>query len=1086
MKIIIVLFTAFIISFAANAQDNKIKLTLKETALHDIFTSIEEQSDYTFLYFHKDVKNVTISNINIEDSEIKNILKILLKDTGLKFKINDKVIVINKMTDKKNQLEIIRKYLVKGIIIDEDGVPLPGVTIVEKGTKTGIVSDINGRYEIPIVHNNTVTFSFVGKKSIESVISRDTTLNVVMRDLIFDIEEVFVTGYETEKKKNISGSIVHINSDEIQQSPTEAFEKSIQGRVAGVRFTPKTGSPGSSISVKIRGLGSINADNSPLFIIDGVQINSSENNELLPDANPLAGLNQEDIESIDILKDGASASIYGAQAANGVIIITTKKGKVGKLRVNAKISTGISEIVKKLDVLNGPQWAELTLLNYKNRFGEESTTYQSILSNYIARGWGDDGYSNAPTTDWQDAVFRTGITQKYSISASGGTKESRYFISSEYQDIKGVVINTDFKKYSFRINHSSQLNKRLYMSTNVSYSSFRQNGASDESTFANPNRSATLIVPVNPVYNEDGSYNTHFIGTYNQNVIMSSNYNLLKSTNNRLTGRLTFKLNILDNLALKSLFAYDYTEMKEKLFFDPRTIDGAAVNGRIIVSNVREKNFQTDHILVYNEDFNDIHRVNAILGFSYRKKYISPFAAQGTGVPSPDFKLLSQTARPEPPYEDYDPWRIEGYFTKVKYSYLGKYIANATLRYDGSSRFGKNKKFGWFPSISTAWRISSEKFMDKVEFIDELKLRASYGVTGNSSLGSFINMQRFVGVGDYLEKPAITPDLQVGNNDIEWEENHTINLGLDISFLRRRINLEADVFHRTTKNLLLARNIPYSTGHVFIWENSGEVVNKGIELVLETKNIKQKNLTWTSSFNIAFNHNEITALQDNIEKIGNDFKVGEPIGAAYTYRYAGVDPDNGQPMWYDKDGNTTYEPKSDDRVWIDSHLPKIYGGLVNDLKIGRFNLSAVFDFQYGARILNTNKFFLARGGQTADRNQLQVVYNKYWKKPGDKTWVPRPVYGGVYNGVATKRFYSASTLLYEKTDFLKLRTLSLQYTLSQELSYRIHAEKISLFINGYNLWTDSPYSGFDPEFTDQDNGVYPPSRTVMAGINVSF
>ncbi len=1086
MKKSIIFIIIYLLSLTAFCQNNEIKLSLTKASLQDIFTSIEDQSDYTFLYFHKDVKNVKIDFINIVEKDIAKILEILLEKTDLKYKINDKVIVINKESEKKKQLQIIRKYLVTGTITDETGTPLPGVTIMEKGSKTGIVTDINGRYEFPVTEYNTINFSFIGKSTQEHTISSDTTLNVIMKDIIIDIEEILVTGYETEKKKNVSGSIVHITSDDIQQSPTESFEKAIQGRVAGVQFTPETGSPGSSVSVKIRGLGSINADNSPLFIIDGVQINSSDNNSIIPTSNALAGINYEDIESIDILKDGATASIYGAQAANGVIIITTKKGESGKIKINAKISTGVSQVVKKLDVLNGPQWAELTLLNYKNRYGIESESYQTILSDFISKGWGEDGFSKAPTTDWQDAVFRTGITEKYNISASGGTRASRYYVSSEYQNIQGVVINSNFSKYAFRLNHSSQMSKRIYLSTHINYYSFRQNGVLDESSFANPNRSATLIVPTNPIYNADGSYFTNLIGTYKHNVVMESNLNVLKATTSRFTARLTLNINILENLNLKSLLAYDYTEILEKFFFDPRTLDGAPVNGRAGVSNVRERNIQTDHLLAYNKDFGNSHRMNAILGFSFRKNVTKTNYAEGTGVSSPDFKLLSQTARPEPPEETFNEWRIAGLFSKAKYSYQDKYIFNATLRYDGSSKFGNGKLYGFFPSVAGAWRISSERFMKDLNFVDDAKLRASYGITGNSNIGNYVNMQRFVGTGDYLEKPGLAPDPIFGNQNIKWEENHTINLGLDLSFLNNRISLETDVFKRTTKNLLLARELPNTTGHVSIWENSGEVVNKGIEIVINTKNIKTKEFSWSTSMNMALNKNEITALQKGIDRIGTLYKVGEPIGAAYTYRYAGVDPDNGRPMWYDKSGNTTYQPKSDDRVWIDSFLPNFYGGLINDIKIGNISFSAVFDFQTGGRILNTNKSFLARGGSTGDRNQLQVNYDDYWKKPGDKTWIPKPVYGGVYDATATRQFYSASTLLFEKTDFIKLRTLSLEYELPLELSYKINAEKIIFFINGYNLWTTSPYTGFDPEFTDQDNGVYPPSRTITAGINLSF
>lgn len=1086
MKRLIVLIAFYLLTITAFGQEQEIKLSLTKTSLQDIFTSIEDQSDYTFLYFHKDVKAVEVSFIEIVEKDIKKILDLLLSNTDLKYKINDKVIVINKASDRKQQLQIIRKYLVRGVIMDEFGNVLPGVTIVEKGTKTGIVSDSNGKYELPVVQNNTITYSFVGKNKQEIVIDSDTTLNIIMKDIIFDIEEVLVTGYETEKKKNVSGSIVHINSDEIQQSPTESFEKSIQGRVAGVQFTPKTGSPGSSVSVKIRGLGSINADNSPLFIIDGVQINSSENNSIVPTSNALAGLNYEDIESIDILKDGATASIYGAQAANGVIIITTRKGKTGKIRINAKVSTGVSKVVKKLDVLSGPQWAELTLINYKNRYGEGGIDYQVKLADFVSRGWGEDGFSRAPTTDWQDAVFRTGVTQKYNFSASGGTPESRFYVSSEYQDIQGVVIGTDFKKHSFRINHNTKLTDRVYLSTNINYSSFRQDGVLDESSFANPNRSATLIVPTNPVYNPDGSYFTNMTGTYLHNVVMNSDYNILKGTTNRFTSRVSLKINILDNLVFKTLVAYDYLEVLEKLFFDPRTLDGSVVNGRVGVSNIREKNIQTDNLLIYNKDIAKGHRINAILGLSFRKNVIKTNTAEGTGVSAPDFKLLGQTARPEDVDETYNEWRIAGLFSKIKYSYSGKYIVNATVRYDGSSRFGRNKQYGFFPAISGAWRMSSEDFMEDVDFVDDLKLKASYGVTGNSNIGNYVNMQRFLGKGDYMEKPGLQPDPEFGNANIKWEENHTINMGMEISAFKQRINFEADVFKRTTKNLLLARELPRTSGHEFIWENSGEVVNKGIELVVRSRNITTKDVSWETSINVAFNHNEITALQKGVDRIGNLFKVGEPIGAAYTYRYAGVDVNNGRPMWYDKDGNTTYQPKSGDRVWIDTFLPKVYGGFINELKVGNFSFSAVFDFQTGARILNTNKFFLARGGSTGDRNQLQSQYNDYWKKPGDKTWVPKPMYGGVYDGVATKKFYSASTLLYEKTDFLKFRTLSIQYRLPEEIAARVNAQKVVFFINGYNLWTVSPYTGFDPEFTDEDNGVYPPSRTITAGINVTF
>jgi len=981
---------------------------------------------------------------------------------------------------------IHQERTISGTVLDESGIPIIGATVMMEKGEGGTITDENGAFTFQIPGNQTkikLKVSYVGMLPQEITATIGVPVSIILREDITVLSDVVVIGYGTEKKKNVSGAVSNIGSEELTKTSVESIQKALQGKVSGVQIITANGVPGGAVSVNIRGRSTFSGGTAPLYIIDGVQmVTGDQSTGIVKSTDVLSTLNPEEIESIDILKDGASASIYGAQAANGVVIITTKKGREGKAKISVKLSGGMQAIANKLDLLTASQVAELDLIAVKNRYGANSSEYLGRIKQYQGFGWGDDGFSTAPTTDWYDVIYRKAYATDTQISASGGTAKTKYYLSAGYNKTDGIVKETGFERGAFRINLSQELRSWLTVNTNNNYSVMDQRQYSGVRA-ANPSRVAVLIHPANNPYDKNGEFIRDLpYGYYQHNSLQMLNLNEYKGITSKLLSANSLDFSIIEGLTFKSSYNIDLTTIEEHNFIDPRTREGAKENGTVTTMTGKLTNFQTEQVFSYSNVFNEIHRVSAVAGFSYRHQQYKRHGATGTGVSDPSLHLLGTTAVAKEVSGTFSEWKMAGLFARVNYTLNDRYIFTGTIRRDGSSRFGENNKWGIFPSISAAWRIIEESFMEPVkDWMSDLKLRGSYGVTGNSEIGDYTARRWYSSGGAYDNSSAIIPTY-IGNPYLTWEKNHSKNIGITAGFFDDRIVLEADFYQNDTKDLLYNRTIPATTGFTVIPSNMGGVRNRGIDLMLNTVNIRAGGFEWRSALNMSFTKNEITELQDGLKELG-DYKVGESISSSPTYHWAGVNSADGRPMYYDKDGYITYVPKYEDRIWLKPSDPTFYGGFTNDFTWKGFTLSVFFQFQRGAVSLWNDKLVLT--SYEGDTNLLSDMYYKHWKQPGDVTWVPKPVYQSAYPG-NPRQLSEYSTLSYEKTDYIKLKNVNLSYNFPQEWVKSMYISNLQLYVSAYNLWTTTTYPGHDPEFTGGDLGTYPQSRNYTIGLKVDF
>lgn len=984
-------------------------------------------------------------------------------------------------------LIVEQQATVSGIIVDETGLPVMGATvIIENMPGTGTVTNENGEFRISVPDESKkvkLKVSFIGMVTRDVTASVGMPITITLHEDVLALSDVVVIGYGTEKKKNIAGAVSNIGGDELTKSSVESVQKALQGKVSGVQITTANGAPGGAVSVNIRGRSTFSGGTAPLYIIDGVQmVTGDQSTGIVKSTDLLSTLNPDEIESIDILKDGASASIYGAQAANGVVIITTKKGKEGKAKISVKLSGGFQNISNKLDLLTGSQVAELDLKAMKNRYGAGSSEYLARLKQYQGFGWGDNGYSNAPNYDWYDLIYRTAYTQDAQISATGGTAKTKYFLSGAYNNTDGIVKETGFKRGAFRVNLTQELTPWLSFSTNNNYSIVDQDQYSGVRA-SNPSRVAILVHPANSPYDQNGDYLSSLpYGYYQHNAVQMLNLNEYSGKTNKLITANSLDFKVIKGLTFKSSYNADLTTIDEHNFIDPRTREGSKEKGSVTMMTSKIINFQTEQVASYTGVFNEQHRIAAIAGFSYRHQQYKTHGATGTGVSDPSLHQLGTTAVAKTVASTFSEWKMASLFARVNYTFKDRYIATATIRRDGSSRFGENNKWGFFPSISLAWRIVEESFMESTkDWLSDLKLRASYGVTGNSEIGDYTARRWYSAGGAYDNESAIIPTY-IGNPYLTWEKNHSRNIGVSAAFFDNRIGIETDFYLNDTKDLLYNRTIPATTGFTIIPSNMGGVRNKGIDILLNTVNVEVKDFQWKSALNLSFTKNKITELQDGLNVLG-DYKVGQSISSIPTYQWAGVNSTDGRPMYYDKNGYITYVPKDEDRAWTKPADPTFYGGFNNDFSWKGLTLSVFFQFQRGAVSLWNDKLVLT--SYEGDTNLLSDMYFSHWNQPGDVTWVPKPSSQSAYPG-NPRQTSDYSTLVYEKTDYIKLKNVSLSYDFPQAMLKGIHISSLQLFLSGYNLWTSTTYPGHDPEFTGGDLGAYPQSRSYTLGLKVDF
>jgi TonB-linked SusC/RagA family outer membrane protein len=980
---------------------------------------------------------------------------------------------------------------ITGRVTDENNNPLEGVTVASTDRKFATQTNSAGTFTLSVSgKTKSLSFSIVGYETIVQSIGSSTTINARLVFSNAKLEEVVVTGYQTIKKRDVTGAISKIGAAEIDNLPIANFAQAMQGRAAGVVVSAANGVPGGSLSVVIRGVGSINAGTTPLYVVDGIQINTGTGS-INTQNNPLNFLSPDDIESIEVLKDAASASIYGAKAGNGVVLVTTKKGKSTKPKFTINSFLGQSSPLRKVDVLTTKEWFQLRTEALVNSGSTLSSARTTALANLgLASTTTDSKIDSLPSYDWQDATFGKGTINNVEMSVNGGAANVNYYVSGSYSKQTAFIAPTDFQRGAMLAKVSIKANEKFTIDNSISISNVNQNApySIGNTGFGNPAYASAMILPINPFYNADGSYYglpgaaQTIVGTFNHNVLAVGEYAKYFTKTNQLVGSIGLTYKISPAFTLKSIAGIDYRVTKDHRYQDPRINDGFAVNGRLSDQADFNTNFITNTTLSFNKTLNDKHNINAFAGVEYRRDQNDWFQADGQGFPSYQLQYLSTAATPASVSGQWTASSTFSQFGKLGYSFMGRYIFSYTVRRDGSSRFGANNKYGIFQSAQVAWNVKEEQFLKNSNTISDLKVRYSFGQAGNDQIGNVLYAQLYGATRIYGNGSGIFPS-QLGNPDLTWENREESNIGLDFGLFKNRVVLTVDAYKRTNKDLLLSRPLYSTTGFTSIQQNLGKMENKGLELQLAVKPFDRK-FKWVSSFNIAFQKNKVLELYGGFQSLPSDasIAVGQPIGSFFIAEWAGVNPSNGRSMWYDINGNYTYTPAAADRKFLGSIYPKQVGGWNNTLSYEGFSAEVFFQYEYGrTRIDGQYQQMMRMAGATV--NTLRYGYETRWQNPGDVVATPR-----AFNGLAdynSSGWGSGSRYLF-KTDYIRLKQITLGYDITQALCKRLHIDGAKFYVQGLNLWTYTGWNSYDPEFTGDNFGIIPQSKNITAGVQVKF
>jgi TonB-linked SusC/RagA family outer membrane protein len=991
---------------------------------------------------------------------------------------------------------------VTGRIMDVDGKPVPNATVMVKGSSSGTSTNAEGNFSIQVPANvNRLVVSAVGLATTEVALGSSITgLRISLKQEDRSLEEVVVTGYTARKKRDEAGAISSVKGEEIRNLPNPSLDKALQGRAAGVLVQANNGIPGGAINVRIRGQGSILAGNEPLYIVDGVQMNTRSDANFTQ-SNPLAFLNPNDIESIDILKDAASAAIYGAQASNGVVIVTTRKGRAGKTRFEANVYFGQATPLQKLEGVNSQQLFQLRSEGYGSAFNlapGDLAIKRTVLNEYRVPGAGtfndkqaDSAINALPTYDWQDEAFRTGTLQNYELAASGGNDRTTFRISGSYTYQQAVVTKADFQRGGIKFDLTNKATDKLTIGTSINLSTYNQDApfAVSGSFLGSPAFASATILPFNPIYNPDGTYAgvppANLAGVLNQNIIAVNDYNSGLNRTNQVVGNINLAYQIAPWLSFRPYFGLDYRLLQGKRYTDPRTPDGFAIRGLGQAESEWNTNFMTSQIFNFNFNLGAKSKIDGLAGYEYRVENQEGIFAIADGFPTYQFRTLNTAANPRAPGEFFTGYKRQSVFGQVNYNFDSKYLISGTLRYDGSSRFGENNRYGLFPAVKFAWNIDNEDFLANARAISTLRFRASWGATGNDQIGNFDGLGLYGGGFVYNNQPGIS-FTQLANPELQWERNETFNLGVDFGFFRNRVNGSVELYDKQTKELLLSQPVQLTSGFTSITRNVGQVQNKGVELTLGVDLFKPKasgDFGWTTTFVFTYNKNSVKSLYDNLQELPGDpsIRVGRELGSIFTQQYAGVNAATGRPMWYDTLGNLTYQVLARDRRYIGDGQPNYWGGLNNTLRYKGFTLDVFFQYEYGRTLSDGQVNFMLEN--IARLNPLTEVYDQRWTTPGQLTYLPRMNVNGAEqkgsgSGSGSRNFF--------KADYIRLKNVTLSYDINSEVTRRLKINNARFYIQGTNLWTYSDWYSYDIEFVGDATGIIPQSKNFTVGLQFQF
>ncbi|OKZ11609.1 MAG: SusC/RagA family TonB-linked outer membrane protein [Phocaeicola plebeius] len=1038
------------------------------------------------------------------------------------------------------------QVLVRGTVVDQTGESVIGASIQVKGTTQGTITDIDGKFSLGVPDKKSViVVSFIGYATKELQVDTSKPMSIVLEEDTKVLDEVVVVGYQEVRKKDLTGSVAKADMNELLNTPVGSFDQTLGGRIAGVNVSSSEGTPGGTMNIVIRGNNSLTQDNSPLYVIDGFPVE---------DAAIASTINPSDIESLDILKDASATAIYGARGANGVVIITTKKGKVGKAQLSYDGSVTMQHVTRTIPMMDAYEFVKLQAETYPASIANSTGGY---LMEYQGKQWTLDDYRGIFQYDWQDEILRTALQHNHNIRLTGGTEGVRYNASVSYYNQDGILLNSGYERFQARANTVIKRDK-LDISLTTNYSRSIQTGSTpSETSYSGMNNLFYSVWGYRPVTYPNKSMESLLNDVMDEAIDSSNDYrfNPIRSlkeeyrkyyiNNLQLNGYVSYEF--IKGLKLKVSGGYTYDARKNDQFNNSNTRYGGPtstdkVNAQIIRNE--RLTWLNENTLTYQTNIKKKHFFNSLVGITFQNSDYEYYSLKSTHIPNESLGMagmadgtLSSSSSLK------SSWSMMSYLARLNYNYKSKYYATASFRADGSSKFSKKHRYGYFPSGSLAWNFMEEEFMAPIKkVVGAGKLRVSWGLTGNNRIGEYdyyalLQMLKEK-QGDYISNGSIPSGVypfdndmsSVGmvpvslpNEDLKWETTEQWNVGLDLSFFNERLNFTADVYRKTTRDLLLEASLPLVSGYYSATKNIGKVRNDGLELSLSTVNVQTKDFTWTSDFNIAFNKNEVLELAENqlslttAARFDQNYnsqpsyiaKVGLPMGMMYGYIYEGTykyddfvksgnsytlkdnvpyfsseaNTQPGMPKYKDVNGDGIID--TNDRTIIGRGLPIHTGGFTNSFTYKGFDLSVFFQWSYGNDIMNANRLFFENAGGKKDLNQFASYANR-WTPENPESDIPAATKSASNNVISSR--------IIEDGSYLRLKTVTLGYTFPKALIAKAKLSNARVYVAAQNLWTWTSYSGYDPEVSVRNSALtpgldfssYPRAFTLSFGVNLGF
>ncbi|RHR58996.1 TonB-dependent receptor [Parabacteroides sp. AF17-28] len=1094
LSLLLLCITFSVFARDANSQNAKVTLNKQNVAVHDILDAIEEQTEFLFLYNKQNVNVNRRTSIHVSDQTVSNVLSEIFKGTNISFKMEGKHIVLVHNQIKEDISDRIQQEgkTLNGIVKDKNGEPIIGANVVVKGTTNGTITDIDGQYSLSNVSNNDIlTISYIGYLSKDIPVNGQQVINILLDEDTQKLDEIVVVGYGTVKKRDLTGSVASINAEKIEQIAVTNPALALQGRIPGVLVEQTDYAPGGGLKIRVRGNRSFKASNDPLYVVDGMPLTTG-----------IEAINPSDIESIDVLKDASATAVYGARGANGVIIVTTKKGKAGKVQVDYNGYVGVQTVAKRLDVMDGAEWTEALREAYRAtglyqsptpsaeedakmpRLAADPYSLESVLMAYDENGNYDP--SKVRSFDWQGNTLHESLIHNHNLNIRGGSEKTQYSLSASYLYNDGVIKNRDYEKYTVRLNIDQEIGKILKVGLQTQYMHSNEN--KDIGIYVN----AMNNYPVSSPYDDKGELILNPGGDamlYNSLMDLDNAISLQKI--DRYLGSYYAEVNIVDGLKFRTNLGTDFRQVQDLDFRGSMTTENKG--GLSTAKNAGEKSylFTLENMLTYSKKFNKTHDLGVTLLQSIQR-----FAQDKYGIEVKDlpyeyqhFFNVGSASTISGVSSDYLKWTLASFMGRVNYNIKDRYLFTVSARYDGSSRLAKGNKWVLFPSAAFAWRIFDEPFIPETSFLTNLKLRLGWGQTGNSAVdpyqtmgGLLLQKYNFGGTNAIGYYPNIMP-----NENLTWETTAQTNLGIDFGFFNNRLSGSIDLYLQRTKDLLMSRQLPVVSGYESVMANIGKTQNKGIEIALSSVNLEsEKGLNWTTDLMVYANKEEIIELYNGKkDDIGNKWFIGQPIDVIYDYQFDRIWQDTPEDLAemakFNANGssfvpgtiklvdqNNDYKITADDKVIIGNSRPKLVVSLANNFSYKGFDLSVFLNGEFGKKItydppLNLN-------------GRENYVNINYWTPSNPSNECPRP------NANQTPQYISA--IKYCNGTYLRVRDITLGYTLPDVLTKKAFIERLRFYASVQNPFLFTSFPGVDPE--GARGKEYPSVRTFMFGANISF